>query len=333
MKRRWVDSTMGMRNPREENSWIPLEFGKFKAHKPTIICLPGGGCDTPKKANGFCKFVAHLTGFKESEKDIVDMYEHVDIVGFSYGWESRTIGASFIDEEIEDIVDGMLLSLCEDEKGDRLEVDLAKQNLANITFFSYCHGAKELSKIMANLEQKLQQKGYSVGDIEKLFGSLMHITYAPESAIEYLKTISFCSLQDKMLFKFKKNYEEKFGKDLNGIDIVYQPKDTTLNFEAKSDCVNVYSSKLNNFMFFDYDEHTFRFLNRDDKNWKHFGTCGVSSPNADCMSQMMAYAIASSVAASANGNRKPTIKQMIASLESVKNSFNCEELEMGSREI
>ncbi len=333
---RETDSLMGKRNPSAHHSWEHLPFGKYEINKPTIFCLGGNGCVDVVAANGLCKFVAHLVGFRESERDLVDMYDYVDIIGFSYGNEIGYSG-DFAEYEIDKIVNGMFLPLCVDKKGHPFPLDTAIKNFSNVTFFSYCHGATELAKIMTKLEVALTgEYGYSNVAKDRLFSSLRHITYTPNTDIEYLPSVRFFSLSDSRRMDLKYEYNNAFGEKLNGIKIARFPKGEVLGRNsacAEAESVCVFSSKFNNELENKINEHNIAYLKRSDDDWKISGFAGVKGTNGDAVSQMMAYALSESVAHGFQNNiskdyiPRQSLKNTQKSLESILSQFKPSDLE------
>jgi hypothetical protein len=201
-----MESRFGLRNKASVNHWQPCDIKELKVTKPMIICLSGNATRTELDANGFCKLVENLLGDKSQE---------VDLFGVAYGYYDRRVKLS--SEEVELLVDNILMPLCKDKKtGDLLSVEECCKNLSLITFFTFCYGNFEASKIVIKFNEKLKGQGLSKEDRSTLTKSLFEINYAKETDIILCPQIVIASAQDQIgnIFSFQffcdYDYDEKF---------------------------------------------------------------------------------------------------------------------------
>ena len=137
--------------------------------------------------------------------------------------------------------------------------------------------------------------------------------------------------QDEMLNSAWKNKEgsNNFDSDLNGVAVKYEKYgDQLLSGVAKSeavfDSIHIYSSSLRNGS--KGNEHNLSLLARDG------GWNADYEPNADCVSQMMAWALCRSVENGLDNKKsktfvpKPPLEDLMEELENIKNDFTAEQL-------
>lgn len=169
-----MESKFGLRDYASESHWRPCEIKAFKPSKPLIICLSGNGTRTELEANGFCKLAESLIGDKSTS---------CDLLGVAYGGEYKESSkpGNLLDSEIEQLVDYILIPLCKDEKtGNMLPIDDCCKNLSLITFFTFCHGSKEVKNILEKFNEKMNIEGLSKQEINLLTKSMLEITYGKE---------------------------------------------------------------------------------------------------------------------------------------------------------
>ena len=139
------------------------------------------------------------------------------------------------------------------------------------------------------------------------------------------------SKQDEMLNTAWKNKETSIHIDdnLNGVAVkIERYSDPLLSgvavSEAIFDSIHIYSSKLRNNV--ESDEHNLSLLSRDGEwNSKY-------EPNADCVSQMVAWALCRAVEngienrASKKFIPKMEFEELLSEMEMIKNDFSSEQL-------
>lgn len=290
---------MGRRDDNKMFSWQKLNLDRYVVDKPTVFCLSGNGTITSKDANGLCKHAeVYLDLIKENKDD--DIKDKVDIIGFKYAKTSpgSEIG-KLTPEFVEKFNNRVLVPLFKDKSGKRLDLNTAMKNMSKITFFSYCVGAREINDIMETLNFKLGKLGYSDSEIILINNAGKHISFAPyDTSRSYLPTVRFVSTEDRMVGSDVHEILKDQGlSDFEGIMVSKdQPKEIYGKHAEYVKCggVNVISSKLLNAFEERGDEHFINIINRDeDWNVRPFkrGIRKLSSDNADCVSQMMAWAL------------------------------------------
>ena len=324
------------RDHRENYGCKVIDSKKYKIKKPTIFCLGGNGCVSVKEANGFCKIAENLVGLNYKEDSDAGLVDLVDIVGIVYGAENsqkmNAYGLSnfctgiFSGEEVDEFVNDILLPLCKDDDGNALPIEEACRNFSLITFFTYCYGAVALISLLYNLSVKLKALGYSDGEIHKLMGSTMQITYASLSFGCPVPTLEVVSKEDLTIGDF---YYEKgcFSKGVNLIHHVaneyFGKKSKTRDFES----IGIYSSRLRNFQKKGEDEHAVKIISRD-KEWRSI----YEDKNLDIVSQMVGYALAKSVVNSIDNSYskkfvpKCSLLELLWDLDDIKSTYSEEEL-------
>lgn len=183
-----MESKFGLRNKTSEHHWQPCEVEKMKVTRPLVICLSGNGTKTELEANGFCKLAESLLGDKSQE---------VDLIGVAYGDESGRRKLSKKDVEL--LVENILMPLCKDEQtGELLSIKECRRNLSLITFFTFCHGNKEVLNIIEMFNERLESKGFSRETISTLNQSLFEINYAKETDCVPCPQVFVASAQDSI---------------------------------------------------------------------------------------------------------------------------------------
>lgn len=345
--------SFGQRNLLAENHWQTKPITDFKITKPTIICLGGNGTIETRKANNVCKLVESLMGIKiESTNDITSSYKDVEIVGLSYGKEKETDTIGTINkEECEEIVNALFVPLCTDKSGNPLSVHDSCKNFSNLTFFTHCYGADVLNMLMTNLNQKLQNLGYSNEDIHNIYGQAFQVSYAPYHNDSWLPNVRVDSMTDSHHRDLYQTYPSIYGHKLDGIESYI---DKAFTFRGKpypytrQDTISIYTSRLINItdntdLSRLIDEHNVNYLQRD-ANWRSDG-CTVwenagnerwqNTPiNLDIVSQAMGYVLSRSVANSINNAstdeliEKPAMEDLKVEVDSILESVPKNDLKM-----
>ena len=351
-----IKTIVGRRTPGQLNNWERIDLNHYKSEKPIVICLSGNGAITEKSANGFCKRAEILLEllFKNSYPQGTCIADLVDIVGCSYSYKANvkipnmtetekkdffhkypTMEAylkdypnnitkddtGFIEETvIDDIINNILLPLCVNENNEKLPVKTACKKLSRVTFFTWCHGAMEVYKILSKLLKKCSELDYELCDIVKMFSSIMHITYAPITKANLSPTISIDSLSDYNNIHYSEQYP-----DINGVEIMYEYPDEVV--KRFFDNIHIFSSKLTNTSEKDINEHSVEFLDRDEE-WNIKG----GYVNADCVSQLMSWALCRAVENGLENFKsdkfvpKMSLLRVHEELCSIRDGFKSEEL-------
>ncbi len=299
----WAEVEFGRRRPGAPNSWEELSVDTYRVDRPTVFCLSGNGTTTLRDANGFCKHAeSYLNLMKGS--DGTPITDRVDIVGFKYAKKQQeNESGGLTGDFIESFVEEVLLPLFVDENGERLPLDQARQNMARITFFTYCAGAQELSSIMRRLNYSLSALGYRKFERDLIGNSSMNVSFAPIDNIQnYVPSIRVLSIDDDMVGEdVGLILSESERKELDGIAVRRDPVGkiygTDMNL-APAGSINIITSSLVNASTSSGDDHYSSIVARDaDWNVSEFTRDGqtVRSGNADCVSQMMAWALCRAV--------------------------------------
>lgn len=296
------ESRIGKRSLTAKDHWVKLSFKeKYKIEKPTVFCFSGSGDISNKNANGFCKFVENMLTLSYGKPENVE--ECVDVIGIAYGVTDRGRFIGNLNEiELNNFVVNYILPLCLDEREEkRLPLEDACKNMAKVSFVGFCHGNTEIQNILLNLKYVLPRFGYQQDEIRRIVGSTFCVSYAPETNNRSCPGTSIFSMFDYHNFGSIKDsfedYENMLGEKVDGIlldidrpgcvfgrEVSVKPE----RFDFHN--IKIMSSKLLNDRN-SLGEHSVSILERD-KNWnmKHF-----EDKNADCVSQMMSFAICEAV--------------------------------------
>lgn len=277
---------IGRRNPKiNKTHWERLEdLNSYKIKKPIVLCFGGNSCVTDEDANGMCKIAQNLMGEKLSQNEN-GIFEYVDFLGAVHktSWlEERT--GEFSKDELSNFTQSVFYNLLVDKNGDKLPTDDICKNLSQITLFSYCRGAKELNEMCGILANHLEKDlSVSKSDVKKILGSMMHISYSPDikKGESLVPMVSALSGKDF----YQGNLIESY--DFKGKDITIEKVKASENKDETADGLAIYATQLTNILI---DEHFITMISRDD-DWKAV----MRRDNADCVSQMLGYALATSV--------------------------------------
>lgn len=280
--------------------------------------------------------------------------DDIHILSFAYGIvDEDDLRGSFNKTTNRAIASKLLMQKCVDESGEILSVDEACRGLSQVTFFTFCHGAIEVNKIIDEFKKCLIKNRYSEEDIDKIISSLGQVTYAPEhGCYSAIPTIRFDSKFDFSMGNYRRLLLEKEGvmHKYKGIELRYFPKGEFWGRENKemAETVNVFSQKLLNAFRTPIDEHSIGYLKRDfNWDWLERNSEGISrlseprsdvnneykkSDNADCVSQMVAWSLSRMVE---NGlynmesnsyiPRMP-LNEIMTELESIRDGYSPESL-------
>ncbi len=298
-KRTWKEVSMGKRNLVKENHWEPLFVEDYVIDKPTVICLGGNATIDDLEANGFCKQAENMLGLIKRGR-FESISDRVDLLGFGYarhnsGEETGELPLDFVDE----FVDKVLLPLFSKD-GERLTFTMARKNMSKLSFFTYCQGQIEANKIMDSLDVKLSALGYDDYEIDAINNATINVAFAPlDDRANYMPTIRVLSLRDERVGgDVSQILNKQEMASLDGICVRTDEAGTiygTPRKRAISGSINVISSQLLNATGRTIDEHLASIVSRDN-NWgiKEFANNNgdlVASGNADCISQIMSYAL------------------------------------------
>lgn len=294
-------SIWGRRNPKADGRWEKLDLSEYKMTKPVVICLSGNGTTNDKDANAFCRMAQYFLGLRLAPEDSADIFDHADLIGVAYAENKGDRMPGLTDAEREQFIRNMLLKRCEDEKGNVLPLYEVCRNLSQITFFTFCYGSEEVSKICSDFNDMLiHEKGFTGSETDKIFESMAEISYSPYTDKCFTPKITALSGADRM----------------NGFEILRKH----YNFDNESIITEIAKPNPVAEQFFKTinirvermfkrcaDEHCVGIIERD-RHWKSV----VNSKKADCVSQMVAYALARCVANGMENASSKTYKPKIS---------------------
>lgn len=321
----------GKRNLDKQTHWQRLNLANYSPDKPVVVCIGGNGTTTENSANGMCKFVENHLQLLFKEHGMNTVHNHVDLISAVYPINDDSEKGKFSNEDINHFVDNFLIKLVQNENDELLPLNEACRKLSGITFFTFCRGHLEVDKIMRAFYKELKTLGYSRQECDVLMFSTFEISYAPLTYNSVIPVMFVDSKQDEMLNTAWKNKETsiKIDNDLNGVAIRHEKYGDPLLSgvavsEAIFDSIHIYSSKLRN--NFNEDEHNLSILSRDG------GWNSKYEPNADCVSQLIAWALSRSVDNGIDNKKskkfvpKMTFEELLKELESIKSDFSEEQL-------
>lgn len=310
---RYSNSGVGKRSYKEEKHWKELDFTKVRIKKPTLLCLGGNGTiddwqisdkkgyiiSGSERANGVCAIAERLIGLRPEQQNVYSTYTNVDFYSFHYGKDSlRDRSGYFLEDDVKKIVRYILMPLCLDKDLKKLPVEAAAKNLSLITFFTHCHGAKEVANIMNQFSLYLYRIGYNIKEVDFLISCMTQITYSPLTDEFHMPTIKIDSFMDKFNIGMDECFKEAYKYNLNGIATFIDKKGSLWGKEnplVHHDVLSVYTSKLlnNSDMQKVVDEHSIENIDRN-KEW----LVKSGAKNADTISKIVGYSIARSIARS-----------------------------------
>lgn len=320
----------GRRNLEKSDHWEIIDLDTYALERPVVVCIGGNGTVSDESANGVCKLVEDYLQllFKSGGKNRV--YENVDIISAVYPVSEQGKGV-FSKDDTNEFVDKFLIKLLQDENDELVPLGEACRRLSQVTFFTFCRGHLEVDKIMKALYKELKVLGYSQQERDVLMLSAFEISFAPLTYGSLIPVAFVDSKQDQMLNAAWKNNETSIHIDdnLNGIAVRYEKYGDPLLSgvavsEAIFDALHIYSSKLRNNV--ESDEHNLSLLKRD-KDWN-----SKYEPNADCVSQMIAWLLARSVENGIDNHKskkfipKMPLEDLMTEVQMIQNDFSSEQL-------
>lgn len=294
-------SRIGRRSLTAKNHWEDLSFKtKYKIERPTVFCFSGSGDVLNVHANGFCKLVENMLTLSFGNAKNVE--KEVDLIGISYGVTDReNLIGSITDYELSYFMQNYMLPLFVNEDKTRLSLAQACKNMAKVSFFSFCHGYEEVNTILLTTKLMLPRYGYKDEEIKKILGSTFSVSYSPQITHRHCPGVSVFSMMDNHNFgsvsdSFE-DYEDMLGQEVDGIllDIDREGWQFGKKVQAAPEKyefrnIKIMSSKLLN-EHEPKNEHAINIISRD-ANWNmRF----YKDKNADCVSQMMSFAICEAV--------------------------------------
>lgn len=325
------EAVWGKRNLDKANHWQRLKLEEYSPEKSVVVCVGGNGTVSENSANGVCKFVENYLQLLFKKNGMNHVYDYVDIISAVYPSGDNPSKGKFSKEDTDKFVDEFLIKLIQDENDELVPLNEACRRLSGVTFFTFCMGHLEVDKIMRAFYKELKVLGYSQQERDVLMLSTFEISYAPLTYGSVIPVMFVDSKQDEMLNSAWKNKETsiQIDENLNGVAVKHEKYGDPLLSgvavsEAIFDAIHIYSSKLRNNV--EEDEHNLSLLSRDG------GWNAKYEPNADCVSQMIAWALSRSVENGIDNKKskkfvpKMTFEELMQELESIKNDFSEEQL-------
>ena len=297
----------------DDYGWDTLDAANFKVaktktgFKTTVICFGGNQTIKPRYINRLIMKVKNLIGIKEpiTENEIATTND-VDFVGIAYG-SGETVGhgknqhisntSALTTEEVAELAMNIFTPLYMDGRGCILSKEQMLKNFNQITFFSYCHGATEVDKIICQAQQNMIFYGIDKQTIDEVFGQIFSVSYAPERRVSCpgLQIISEKDLTlpsgparscitNEFLDK-RQLYRNNGGV---GFENNYQGNGTVA-FKEDNDTISIIVTELTHNLT---DEHDINLIARDD-NWRIKGdNIAYSDEVSQAISVALSYSIA-----------------------------------------
>ena len=342
---RYIDDLIvqvGRINATAQNNWELLDLENLKFEKPSVICLSGNGAITNKHAKRLAEQVQRFLDLLFKTKDGNNALDHVDIIGVKYALLDISGIGTFTKTAMEQFVNA-ILALLVDANGNKLELTKAQQNMSRLTFFTYCAGNQELQNIMINLNEKLALAGYDQNEINAINQATLEISFAPLSyPLNQIPSVHVMSLKDSLMSKFLRGgFGSITDQQIDYLDGVYlhQVEPGPL-FGLTGDIytaasIQVLSTSLLNSYNGEIDEHSIRLLAREN-DWSirktNIDGMGHRPLNADCVSQIMAWALCKGVENSIQNFRADKYvpntywHELMADFKSIINHYGHEKL-------
>ncbi len=293
----------GKRNLSFEDHWEELDIESYIPKGAVLLCFGGNQTTTSEKATRVCATAERFVGLKLGEEQ--SSYKYVDLLGFYYTTQIPNTNAyTLTDEQRKLIANNIFLKRCFAQDGSLLPSDKVIKSFSLINVLTHCWGALELSHIGKMVENGMIKLGYSAQDIQTAFNQIRHISYAPYTNQSFFPFVRINSFMDSEFKDLAKIYKQNYGKQLNGIDIVYDQPGYFMNqqyFFSNVPIVSVFSSQLintpeNSDKSSILDEHTFILLERN-YDWTQ-GHQQQGAKNADLVSKISSYVLADAIAIS-----------------------------------
>ena len=295
----WKKDEVGRRNPNAEHNWELLNLETLSFDRVTVFDFSGNGTITNKQANGSAKFPENDLELLFKDKTKTPVFKHVDILGVKYSRKSLENKAGELSEESIDLISNAFVRLLTDEKGQRLNTNEACRKMSRVVFKSYCAGDTQIQKVVYNLDKKLKAVGYTWDEIISINNASMHISFAPlNHFFNLIPSVRVVSSKDDIASDHLDLLLENSQFNLlDGVYLHYENAGTLYNKEragATAGTIHIITGNLLNSFESSQDEHNSYIVSRDkDWNVSPMTIDGVTqaSVNADCVSQMMAWAL------------------------------------------
>lgn len=294
---------IGKLNPHAENDWELFDLSDLEFKKPTVFCLSGNGAINNHNAKNIAKLVETYLDLLFKTKNGTDTLNHVDIMSIKYAPKTtRSDTGSLTDEAILQITDALLALLV--NKNNKIDLNIAKRNMSRVTFFTYCAGDAELQRIFKVLKLKLLNSGYSEEEVIAINRATLNVSFAPlDYRNNLIPSVNVISINDNMV-------SEHLGhlltsRQIENLDGIYLHQDQpgslygVVNHKATAGSIQIISSGLINSYTGEVDDHNVAFVSREKASWnikpRNIDGELYQAHNADCVSEMMAWALCKGV--------------------------------------
>ncbi len=223
-------------------------FEKIPHNESAIIVLAGTNTDTSKKANGVVKMIQE--DLEEENFNVYSVEYHFGNRNFRidreavlarYGQENYNLpfinhvkdGAQFyIPNYIQQIYEATLAPRLRDKHGNRAELSVAAQQLAQLKFVNHCQGTLVMMQLEHLMIKDMDNFGYSKEMQSSLLQQVNSIGIAPVSPVGKTQTttIKFLSMADDVatsVYTPKINYINKRKQE--HAEFIFGIKDNVLN--------------------------------------------------------------------------------------------------------
>jgi len=330
-------------NPNFQHHWEFLNVDNLRFDKPTVICLSGSGTTDNKTANGIAKIVQNYLDLMFKTKDGKTAVDYIDIMGIKYVRPDYCYSTNLMTSSFANQLTNAMVALLTDANGHKLSLEQAQKNMSRITFFTYCYGKLVLNDLINRLNKKLAELNYTEAEIVAINNASQEVSFAPRITEENkIPSVQVISQNDSVNNSVLKNiYTPEKLAELNGITLHTDTTGTLYGQKceaATAPSIQIVSSKLLNTFnktHLYFDDHNIKCVSRDnDWNLKTFQVRGetIHSPNADCVSQMMAWALCRGVENSIQNFTatkylpKTYWQDMVPELQSIIDSYATEKL-------
>ena len=289
---------IGKINLSAKHHWELLDLENLAFEKPTVICFSGNGALTNRQANRLAKQASVYLDLMFKTKDGNHTLENVDIMSIKYAVSDFTGAGELTKSALEQITNA-IWKLLIDKDGNKLDLNTAQKNMSRLTFFTYCAGNKELQNVLRHLNQKLIYTGYTQKEVEAINQASLEVCFAPLSyPLNRLPSVQVFSMKDSFMTNYLYDGLGKVSKEqLPYLDGVYLHHEKP-NQMHPSPSIQILSSSLLNSYNHAIDEHAITLMARD-QNWNirppYIDGVAQYSFNADCVSQLMAWALCKGV--------------------------------------
>ena len=306
----------------------------------TVLCLSGNGATDPKEVNGYCKQIEGYLKLLFNEKEGQIVTDNVDIVGIQYGQRrERDLMGSLSPEDMNIIANEVLMPHLINKNGGIYPIDEACRRMSKVVFSTYCAGVDFLNDIMELFSYSLVYRGYTPREAAKIITSCTNVCFAPfDDMRNYVPSVRIISAKDGT--SVSDHLEYMFSNmEIEELDGIYFRQDRSGSLYGKSrnkawgGNITVITSQLVNGVLNYINEHNISVTGRTMDDWDIVSAFGDSkSKNADCISQIMAWALCRAVE---NGmlNLKSTkyipnnfSNGLLEELVSIRDAFTSQEL-------